>query len=81
LTLGLPIETKDMNGNHVYFVQENLLVACFDDNVNFEIVDKIAESEPMKVVFKDSSFRDDKDRINFETRFKRLSPNTVISVI
>lgn len=81
LTLDLPIETRNMNWNKVYFVQENLLVACFDDNVNFEIVDKIAEFEPIKVVFKDSSFKYDKDRINLETRFKRLCPTTKINVL
>jgi adenine-specific DNA-methyltransferase len=57
------------------------LVACFDENIDFDIVDEIAEIEPLKVVFRDSSFVDDKDRINLETRFKRLSPNTIITVI
>ena len=81
LELNLPIEKRDILGNTVFIVQTNALVACFDDNINFKIVDKIAELSPFKVVFKDSSFSDDKDRINVEERFKRLSPETVITVI
>ena len=81
LELSLKIEKKEILGNSVFVVQENALVACFDDNINFGIVDKIAELNPFKVVFKDASFKDDKDRINVEERFKRLSPETVISVL
>jgi adenine-specific DNA-methyltransferase len=81
LELSLPVESKDLKGNTVYFVQQNALIACFDDNIDFGIVDEIAKAEPLKVVFKDSSFKDDKDRINVENRFKRLSPETQITVI
>lgn len=56
-------------------------MACFDENIDFEIVDEIAKIEPLKVVFRDSCFKDDKDRINVENRFKRLSPETIISVL
>jgi len=62
-------------------VQTNALVACFDDNIDFKIIDEIADLQPMKVVFKDASFKDDKDRINVEERFKRLSPETQITVL
>ncbi len=81
LELSLPIEKKKILGNTVFIVQQNALVACFDDDINFKIVDKFAELKPFKVVFKDASFKDDKDRINVEERFKRLSPETVIMVI
>jgi adenine-specific DNA-methyltransferase len=81
LELSLPIEIKDILGNTVFVVQYNALVACFDDSINFEIVDEIAGLKPFKAVFKDASFTGDKDRINVEERFKRLSPETVITVI
>ena len=81
LELNLPIEKRDILGNTVFIVQKNALVACFDDDIDFEIVDEIAKLEPFKVVFKDASFADDKDRINVENRFKRLSPETRITVI
>ncbi len=81
LELSLPIEEKVIHGNNVYIVQTNALVACFDNDIDFKIVDEIAKLEPLKVVFKDAGFKDDKDRINVEERFKRLSPETRVSVI
>lgn len=81
LTLDLSIEEKKIKGNKVFFVAGNSLVACFDQKIDFAIVDEIAESQPLKVVFRDASFADDKDRINVETRMKRLSPETIVSVI
>jgi adenine-specific DNA-methyltransferase len=81
LELTLPIETKQMFGNTVYIVQTNALIACFDENVEFKIVDQIANHKPLKVVFRDACFIDDKDRINVEERFKRLSPETKVTVI
>jgi adenine-specific DNA-methyltransferase len=81
LELSLPVETKNIMGNKVFIVQTNALAACFDDKIDFGIIDKIAEIKPFRVVFKDSSFKDDKDRINLEERFKRLSPDTRITVI
>ncbi len=81
LELNLPIEKKEILGHTVFIVQTNALVACFDDDINFKIIDEIAALSPFKVVFKDASFNDDKDRINVEERFKRLSPETVITVI
>lgn len=81
LELTLPIETKKILGNIVYIVQTNALVACFDTDIDFKIVDTISDLKPLKVVFKDASFKDDKDRINVEERFKRLSPETKVTVI
>ncbi|KJJ84587.1 adenine specific DNA methylase Mod [Candidatus Omnitrophus magneticus] len=81
LELSLPIETKKIGKNTVFIVQTNALVACFDNDIDFKIVDTIAGLKPFKVVFKDASFKDDKDRINVEERFKRLSPETRVTVI
>lgn len=81
LELTLPIETRKVLGNTLFIVQTNALVACFDDDIDFKIVDSIAELKPLKVVFKDASFKADKDRINVEERFKRLSPETKVTVI
>ncbi|WKZ27967.1 MAG: site-specific DNA-methyltransferase [Candidatus Dojkabacteria bacterium] len=81
LELTLPIEVKEYSGHKVFFVQGNTLIACFEKIKDFSIVDDLAKLEPLKVVLKDSSFVDDKDRINFENRFKRFSPDTQITVI
>ena len=74
LTLDLDIEEKMIGNNKVYYVAGNSLVACFDDNIDINIVDKICECEPYKVVFKDSAFKYDNDKINLEEKFKKLLP-------
>lgn len=81
LTLDLKIEEKTILNNKVYYVADNALVACFDDNVDINIIDEISKCKPLKVVFKDMSFKSDKDKINLEERVKKLSPDTEISIL
>ena len=81
LTLDLKIEEQNILNNKVYFVENNSLIACFDDNVNIDIIDEICKYNPLKVVFKDISFKSDKDKINLEERIKKLSPETEISIL
>ena len=81
LTLDLSIEEKTLGNNKVYYVAENALVASFDDVIDINIIDTICECKPLKVVFKDSSFRTDKDKINLEERVKNISPETKISFL
>ena len=81
LTLDLKIEEKTILNNKVYYVADNALVACFDDNIDINIIDEICECKPLKIVFKDVSFKTDKDKINLEERVKKLSPDTEISIL
>lgn len=81
LTLDLKIEEKNILNNKVYYVADNALVACFDNHVDINIIDEICKCNPMKVVFKDISFKTDKDKINLEERIKKLSPDTEISIL
>lgn len=85
LDLGLPldlkIETKKILNNNVFYVEDNSLIACFDDQIDINIVDEICKCNPMKVVFKDTSFKTDKDKINLEEKIKKLSPDTEVSVL
>lgn len=74
LTLDLNIEEKMIGKNKVYYVAGNSLVGCFDDNIDIDIIDEICKYEPYKVVFKDSAFKTDNDKINLEERFKKLLP-------
>lgn len=81
LTLDLKITEKNVLNNKVYFVDENSLIACFDDKIDINIVDEICKHKPLKVVFKDSSFKYDNDKINLQERFKKLSPDTEINIL
>ena len=80
--LTLPIEEKQIAGKKVYFVDGNVLAACFEDNLTEEFVTELAQCEDLlKVVFRDSSFGSDDSRINVEQIFKQYSPDTQIRVI
>jgi len=81
LTLDLSIKEEKIDKNTIFNVDDGSLVACFDKNIDFNVIDEIAKMKPLKVVFRDASFKDDKDRINVETKFKQLSPDTNIKVI
>lgn len=85
LDLGLPldlsIEEKLINNNKVYFVDNNSLVACFDNSIDINMIDEIAKCNPLKVVFKDESFKLDNDKINLMEKFKKISPDTEISIL
>jgi len=81
LTLDLKIEEKTILNNKVFFVDNNSLVACFDNDINLNIVDEICKYNPLKVVFKDESFKYDNDKINVKERFKKILPNTEICIL
>jgi adenine-specific DNA-methyltransferase len=81
LTLDLPIETKTIDNAEVFYVAENSLVACFDTDISDTVLKTIAESEPIRAVFRDSSFKQTEDKINVETIFKSVSPDTKIIVL
>lgn len=81
LTLDLSIEERKIINNNVYFVEKNSLVACFDDTIDINIVDEICKCKPLKIVFKESSFKTDSDKINFFERIKKLSSESEVSVI
>ena len=81
LTLDLSIEEKKILNNNVYFVESNSLVACFDDTIDINIIDEICKCNPLKIVFKESSFKTDSDKINTFERIKKLSNETEISII
>jgi len=81
LELSLPMETKQIEGKTVHYVDGNALVACFDDNVPESVIRQIAKDQPLRAVFRDSSFADDSARINVEELFKMLSPITDVRVL
>ena len=81
LSLDLNIEEKQVNNNSVYYVDDNSLVACFDNNIDINVVEEIAKCNPLKVVFRDESFKLDNDKINLMEKFKKLSPETEISIL
>lgn len=81
LELSLKIEEKNINGKKVFYVDEDSLVACFDEGVDKEIAMEIAKDMPMKVVFRDSCFSNDSIKENIKEIFKKYSNDTDIKVL
>ena len=79
--LSLPHITEKIGDKDVHFVNDADLVACFEENVPEEVIREIAGRKPLRVVFRDSSFRNSPDKINVTEIFKTLSPKTTIKVI
>lgn len=85
LELGKPlsakIEEKDIAGKHVFIVDGNDLVACFDSNVTEDVVKTIAKKKPLYAVFRDSSLSSDAVAVNFDQIFATYSPTTTRKVL
>ncbi|MBF8984657.1 site-specific DNA-methyltransferase [Lutibacter sp. B2] len=81
IELSLPIQSEKIEGKEVFYVADNALVACFDEDINEEVAKKIAERGPLKVVFRDRSFSNDSDKENIKEVFKKHSPDTDIKVL
>jgi adenine-specific DNA-methyltransferase len=79
--LSLPIQMEDIEGKAVYYVDQNVLAACFDTCITEELVKKIASRKPLRVVFRDSGFGNDSVKINVEQIFKLMSPGTEVKSI
>lgn len=79
--LSLSISREEIEGREVFFVDDNALAACFDEDINEDFVKKLAEIQPLRVVFRDDSFTNDSVKINVEQIFKLKSPSTDIKVI
>jgi len=79
--LSLPIVREEIQDKRVYFVDEDTLAACFEDDLNEAFVKELASREVMRVVFKDSGFAQDDIKNNVEQIFKQLSPETEVKAI
>ena len=71
LELSLPYVTQKVDGCTIYNVDEGSLVACFDGVVTSAVIDAIAETHPLRVVFRDSSFTEAAQKMNLFELFKQ----------
>ena len=70
--LSLPMTTEEVDGKKIYTINEGDLVACFADKVTDNVVRVMAEKQPLRVIFRDSCFERDADKINIYETFKQL---------
>ena len=74
--LSSKIEETEIAGKKVFNVEDNYLIACFDENVTDEVIKEIAQKEPYYFVMRDSGFESDSVATNFEQIFANYSPDT-----
>lgn len=83
IMLSSKIETKEIDGKTVFYVEGNYLVACFDENVDEKTLTEIAKEKPYYFVMRDPANSKDGDCLitNFEQIFTTYSPDTVRKVL
>ena len=89
LPLSLPYSSEEIDGCTVHTYNpgdkelgvKDALIACFDESIPDSVVETIAKRQPLRVVFRDSSFVDSPAKINVEEVFKLYAPDTSVKVI
>lgn len=69
--LSLPLSDFTVSGKKVYNVNDGDLVACFAEDVNEDVISAIAELMPLRVVFRDSCFKEAAFKMNLFELFKQ----------
>jgi len=73
IDLSAKIEKKEIEGKEVYFVDDNYLAACFDENIDEQFVKTLIDDQPLKVVLRDSSFASSSVKINVGQIFEQAN--------
>lgn len=81
LPLSLPYSSENIDGFTVHNYNDGDLIACFDENITDDVVKAIAKKQPLRAVFRDSSFPNSPSKINVGEIFKMLAPDTRVKVI
>lgn len=81
LELSKSYESEEISGVTIHTYDEDALIACFAENISEEVIREIAKRQPLRVVFRDSSFESDAARVNVSEIFKLQSPGTDVRVI
>lgn len=81
LPLSLPYSSEQIEGCAVHNYNDGDLIACFDENIPDSVIKEIAKRQPLRAVFRDSSFASSPAKINVGEIFKLLAPDTRVKVI
>lgn len=81
LPLSLPYSSELIDGCTVHNYNDGDLMACFDENVPDSVIKEIAKRQPLRAVFRDSSFANSPAKINVGEIFKLMAPDTRVKVI
>ena len=81
LPLSMPYKSEKIEGCTVHTYNDGDLIACFDENIPDTVIREIARRQPLRAVFRDSSFNGSPAKINVGEIFKMLAPDTRVKVI
>ena len=79
--LSAKIVVEKIGGKKVFNVDDNYLIACFDEDVDEDVIMEAAKKKPTYLVMRDSSLANDSVSVNFDQIFARYSPDTVRKVL
>ncbi len=81
LPLSLKIEQTKIANKEVFKVSDDALLCCFDEGIDEAFAKEIATLKPLRIVFRDKSFKDDTAKENVKQLLKQLSPESEMKVI
>ena len=81
LPLSMPYKSEKIEGCTVHTYNDGDLIACFDENIPDTVIKEIARRQPLRAVFRDSSFNGSPAKINVGEIFKMMAPDTRVKVI
>lgn len=81
LPLSLKIEQTKIANKEVFKVADDALLCCFDEGIDESFAKEIAKIKPLRIVFRDKSFKDDTAKENVKQLLKQLSPDSEMKVI
>ena len=81
ISLSAKIEKKQIAGKTVWNVEDNYLLACFDEDVNESTITEIAKQMPYYFIMRDSSLANDNVADNFEQIFNHYSKDTIRRIL
>ena len=81
LPLSAKIQTEKIAGKDVFTVNNGYLIACFDEDVNEEVITAVAKRKPYYFVMRDSSLASDNVADNFEQIFQAYSKDTIRKIL
>lgn len=81
LPLSSRIEEREIHGKKVYAVDGNYLVACFDRDIDEQVITEIARMQPYYFVMRDASAATDNVLDNFDQIFNAYSKETIRRIL
>lgn len=81
LPLSARIQAETIAGKEVFTVNDGYLIACFDSDVNEDVIKAVAKRQPYYFVMRDSSLSSDNVADNFEQIFQAYSKETIRRIL